>query len=80
MGRLFCSAGVQAVVVANLKFINGKSSMSIRAPKCCHYVALNYIWGPATEDNAKFSVGNYLKSPAPMTIEDSITVTLNLGY
>jgi hypothetical protein len=38
------------------------------------YVALSYVWGPAPLEN------NYLPCPAELTIEDSISVTLQMGF
>jgi len=42
------------------------------------YVALSYVWGKGNQD-CDITEGN-LPSTLPLVIEDSITVTLNLGY
>jgi hypothetical protein len=58
--------------INNLSVIDCKRLEVVLAPSDCKFVALSYVWGPAT-------LPIPLKS-APATIKDSITATLALGY
>ena len=62
----------------NLKVIDCKERMVIAAPEGCDYVALSYVWGKAGVEEE----GSYVLSGSvlPQTIEDSIELTLSLGY
>jgi len=56
-----------------LRVIDCQTKSVIRAPTDCRYAALSYVWGqasPSPSDSSEF---------AP-TIEDSISVTLSLGF
>jgi hypothetical protein len=50
-----------------------RSRQVINAPEGCRYVALSYVWGRSSESNES------LKELSKV-IEDSITVTLGLGF
>jgi hypothetical protein len=68
---LDCNPG-NTEYIKNLNVIDCKRFTVIPAPPNCKFVALSYVWGPAT-------IPVPLKD-APATIKDSITVTLTLGY
>jgi hypothetical protein len=44
----------------------------------CAYVALSYVWGPPSKDDAEYVFPN-LPAQLPPTIEDAIKVTKRLG-
>lgn len=50
----------------------------VRAPICCHYVALSNVWG----ETEQMPRGEAPDTPAkfPMVVEDSIAVVQELGY
>lgn len=61
-----------------LKVIDCEQRVVIPAPIACQFTALSYVWGPSTHQPAERLLstgGQHLP-----TIEDSITVTLQLGY
>jgi len=59
----------------NLRVIDCKRRVVVAAPKHCRYVALWYIWDKTTDTSQ-----THLIAELPQTIEDSISVTLRLGY
>jgi hypothetical protein len=62
-----------------LKVINCVRRSVEPAPPNCQYVALSYVWGQH-ETTFELTHGHELEQVQPKTIEDSITVTLSLGY
>jgi hypothetical protein len=61
-----------------LKVINcARRTIELASPKC-KYVALSYVWGQASRFESPGS--HDLRKTLPRTIEDSIAVTLALGY
>jgi hypothetical protein len=61
-----------------LKVINcARRTIELASPKC-KYVALSYVWGQAARFESPRS--HDLRQTLPKTIEDSIAVTLALGY
>jgi hypothetical protein len=61
-----------------LKVINCLRRSVELAPPKCKYVALSYVWGQAARFESPRS--HDLQQRLPRTIEDSIAVTLALGY
>jgi hypothetical protein len=62
----------------DLRLIDCHSRRVVTAPKDCIFVALSYVWGQSAElaHEDEFALPEEL----PCTIEDSIAVTLLLGY
>ncbi|KAH9207058.1 heterokaryon incompatibility protein-domain-containing protein [Leptodontidium sp. 2 PMI_412] len=48
----------------------------VPAPLNCHYVALSYVWGKAQPAHG----ADIPSSPFPLVVEDSISVTVALGF
>jgi hypothetical protein len=59
----------------NLKVIDCARRAVVAAPEDCRFVALSYVWGSVITA-MRFDMSSKL----PQTIEDSIKVTLLLGY
>jgi len=66
----FCLSGAQ-IKLPGFRVIDCETRRVILAPPKCNYVALSYVWGDNREEP---------KIGYPATIEDSITVTLAIGY
>jgi hypothetical protein len=62
-----------------LKVINCARRSIELAPPNCQYVALSYVWGQQ-EASSAVNYSHEFEQALPKTIEDSITVTLSLGY
>lgn len=58
-----------------IRVINVSSRTITEAPPQCKYLALSYVWGRQTNDNAT----DDLEHPPPV-IEDAILVTKSMGY
>lgn len=63
--------------VRNLKVIDCARRVIVAAPPDCSFVALSYVWGPPSAQPDLISTS--LDIVLPPTIEDSITVTRELG-
>lgn len=63
----------------NLQVIDCNTRNITRAPAMCEYVALSYVWGPASNADLEY-VFPTLPARLPQTIEDAITVTKSLGW
>lgn len=63
--------------VRNLKVIDCARRVIVAAPPDCSFVALSYVWGPPSVQPDLIS--SDLNIVLPQTIEDSITVTQELG-
>jgi hypothetical protein len=62
-----------------LKVIDCAKRSIVPAPPDCHYVALSYVWGEQDVSSGSCQSRN-LERPLPRTIEDTVTVTLELGF
>jgi len=73
-----CAAAMSGnkAMVPHLKLIDCKKRTLVSAKPDMKYVALSYVWGTGPPD--KYTYPN-LPTPLPATIEDAITVTLELG-
>jgi hypothetical protein len=56
--------------IPGFKVLDCRSRQIIKAPLACCYVALSYVWGETQLGNTGF----------PLTIVDTVEVTLKLGY
>ncbi|KAF3036966.1 hypothetical protein E8E12_007907 [Didymella heteroderae] len=64
--------------VRDLKVIDCAKRAIVPAPPDCPFVALSYVWGSPSAQPDLTSPG--VTTKLPQTIEDSITVTLELGF
>ena len=48
----------------------------VAAPADCQYVTLSYVWGPVQPSQG----AAIASSPFPLVVQDSVSVTLSLGY
>lgn len=59
--------------LVNLRLIDCTTRSIVLAPSDCRFVALSYVWG---KDQTLYALGSHL----PQTLEDSLMVTLALGF
>jgi hypothetical protein len=70
-----CELYISLHQFAGLRVIDVSSRMVIEAPKSCQYVALSYVWGKQQFESPDTDLEQF-----PPLIEDSISVTLSMGY
>ncbi|KAK4168078.1 heterokaryon incompatibility protein-domain-containing protein, partial [Cladorrhinum sp. PSN259] len=75
---VFCDNAPYKHTIPDLLVIDCKSRDIIRAPLDAEYVALSYLWGPASE-NDKVHTNSLREKQAPLTVEDAMLVVLKLG-
>ncbi|KAF2029276.1 HET-domain-containing protein, partial [Setomelanomma holmii] len=63
----------------NFQVIDCETRRVTSGPTPCAYVALSYVWGSRSKDDAEYIFPN-LPERLPATIEDAIVVTKRLGY
>jgi hypothetical protein len=81
-----CS-GIAFRVLPNMSVIDCVSRQIITAPLGALYVTLSYVWGQPKlseiEEDAPYqqlASGRLLPTDLPMVVEDSMTITIKLGY
>ncbi|KIM99873.1 hypothetical protein OIDMADRAFT_126407 [Oidiodendron maius Zn] len=67
-------------VLQSLRVIECSTRRLVKAPEDCIYLALSYVWGSPTDSEPEVRGNDFLPCQLPLTIEDAITVTLQLGH
>ncbi|CAN9172827.1 unnamed protein product [Alternaria alternata] len=71
-----------SVYVSGMNLIDCKYMVIVQATQEMRWLALSYVWGKnaQTGDPPTYREGSSMSNPIPTTIEDAISVTLELGY
>ena len=63
-----------------LRVIDRNTGLVVPAPRGCEYVALSYVWGTAESVTTATTHDQHAVSSFPLAIQDSVEVTLQMGY
>ena len=68
------------LTVTSFKLIQCTTRLIVPSSPTCQYVTLSYVWGPSNSSDGNGFSCNQLPMNLPKTIEDAITVTMELGF